>query len=152
MQLLKALSHPNIVGCRESFVHGGSLCIIMDYCSQGDLNAIMHRRRGKPLSQDTVLDWFVQICLALKHCHDRRILHRDVKAQNIFVAANGLIKLGDFGSFLATPTPHQQLAHRQGASAVADHDPRASSPTQVFPQCSIPPTPWLPLALGRHTT
>jgi serine/threonine protein kinase len=69
----------------------------MDYCSQGDLHAILSRRRGVPLSEDTVLDWFVQICLALKHCHDRRILHRDVKTQNIFVAANGLVKLGDFG-------------------------------------------------------
>jgi NIMA (never in mitosis gene a)-related kinase len=34
------------------------------------------RCRGQQLSDDVVLDWFVQICLGLKHVHDRKILHR----------------------------------------------------------------------------
>jgi NIMA (never in mitosis gene a)-related kinase len=44
-----------------------------------------------------VLNWFTQICLALKHVHDRKILHRDLKSQNIFLTKKGMIKLGDFG-------------------------------------------------------
>ncbi len=43
------------------------------------------------------MNWFTQVCLAVKHCHDRKILHRDLKSQNIFMMKNGLIKLGDFG-------------------------------------------------------
>lgn len=42
-------------------------------------------------------DYFVQICLAIKHVHDRKILHRDLKTQNIFLTRNDIIKLGDFG-------------------------------------------------------
>ncbi len=37
------------------------------------------------------------ICLALKHVHDRKIIHRDIKSQNIFLTKEGLVKLGDFG-------------------------------------------------------
>ena len=44
-----------------------------------------------------MLNWFTQISLALKHVHDRKILHRDLKSQNIFITKNGMIKLGDFG-------------------------------------------------------
>ncbi len=35
--------------------------------------------------------------MALKHCHDRKILHRDLKSQNIFLTKRGMVKLGDFG-------------------------------------------------------
>jgi len=44
-----------------------------------------------------VLYWFTQICLAIKHIHDRKILHRDLKSQNIFLTDNNFVKLGDFG-------------------------------------------------------
>ena len=40
---------------------------------------------------------FIQICLALKHIHDRKVLHRDLKPQNIFLTKAGVVKLGDFG-------------------------------------------------------
>ncbi len=43
------------------------------------------------------MDWFTQICLAMKHVHDRKIIHRDIKGQNIFITKNNLVKLGDFG-------------------------------------------------------
>jgi NIMA (never in mitosis gene a)-related kinase 1/4/5 len=97
LQLLKALKHPNIVSYRESFLVAGNLCIVMDFCAQGDLHSILEKRRGVSLPEETILDWFVQICLAIKHVHDRKIVHRDIKLQNIFVASNGLLKLGDFG-------------------------------------------------------
>ena len=48
-------------------------------------------------SEDQILDWFVQMALAIKHIHDRKILHRDLKTQNIFMTQSGSIKIGDFG-------------------------------------------------------
>ena len=53
--------------------------------------------QSKSLDKDQVLDWFTQLCLALKHIHDQKILHRDLKAQNIFLYSDNMIKIGDFG-------------------------------------------------------
>lgn len=48
-------------------------------------------------TEEQVLNWFTQICLAVKHCHDRKVIHRDLKAANIFLTKRGMCKLGDFG-------------------------------------------------------
>ncbi|CAF4426268.1 unnamed protein product, partial [Rotaria magnacalcarata] len=48
-------------------------------------------------NEELILDWFVQITLALKHVHDRKVLHRDIKSQNVFLTRDGCAKLGDFG-------------------------------------------------------
>ncbi|XP_014799315.1 PREDICTED: serine/threonine-protein kinase Nek1 isoform X8 [Calidris pugnax] len=69
----------------------------MDYCEGGDLFKKINAQKGILFSEDQILDWFVQICLALKHIHDRKILHRDIKSQNIFLTKDGTIQLGDFG-------------------------------------------------------
>ena len=55
------------------------------------------KENGKHFSEDEILDYFMQMWLAIKHIHDRKIIHRDLKAQNIFLEKNGTIKLGDFG-------------------------------------------------------
>ncbi|CAB1108472.1 unnamed protein product [Ectocarpus sp. CCAP 1310/34] len=98
--LLAKLKHPNIVGFWESFFHGASrdvLCIVMDYADGGDLSSCLSRRNGRLIDEEIVLDWFVQTTLALKHIHDRKILHRDLKTQNIFLTRSRVVKLGDFG-------------------------------------------------------
>ncbi|XP_015768771.1 PREDICTED: serine/threonine-protein kinase Nek5-like, partial [Acropora digitifera] len=69
----------------------------MDYCEAGDLYMRINSQRGIQMPEEQVLDFFVQICLGLKHVHDRKILHRDLKSQNIFLTKNGFVKLGDFG-------------------------------------------------------
>ncbi|XP_039920261.1 serine/threonine-protein kinase Nek1 isoform X14 [Hirundo rustica] len=95
--VLANMKHPNIVLYRESFEENGSLYIVMDYCEGGDLFKKINAQKGILFSEDQILDWFVQICLALKHIHDRKILHRDIKSQNIFLTKDGTIQLGDFG-------------------------------------------------------
>ncbi|XP_006111741.2 serine/threonine-protein kinase Nek1 isoform X2 [Pelodiscus sinensis] len=95
--VLANMKHPNIVLYRESFEENGSLYIVMDYCEGGDLFRRINAQKGILFSEDQIIDWFVQICLALKHVHDRKILHRDIKSQNIFLTKDGTIQLGDFG-------------------------------------------------------
>ena len=53
----------------------------MDYCDGGDLYTKIHTSKSVGLSEEQIIDWFVQITLALKHVHDRKILHRDLKSQ-----------------------------------------------------------------------
>ena len=95
--LLMALKHPNIVRSYDCFTWQNKLCIVMEFCSEGDLFGLVQKKRGMLLSEEIVLDWFVQLCLGLKHVHDRKIVHRDIKTQNVFVSTGGLLKLGDFG-------------------------------------------------------
>ncbi|XP_036312392.1 serine/threonine-protein kinase Nek5 isoform X1 [Pipistrellus kuhlii] len=96
--LLAKMEHPNIVTFFSSFQENNRLFIVMEYCDGGDLMKRIYRQRGVLFSEDQILSWFVQISLGLKHIHDRKILHRDIKTQNIFLSKNGVVaKLGDFG-------------------------------------------------------
>jgi NIMA (never in mitosis gene a)-related kinase 1/4/5 len=95
--LLARLNHPNIVSFWESFVGAGSLYIVMEFADGGDLEKFIKKRFGRLMTESEVLQLFVQISLGLKHVHDRKILHRDLKPQNVFLTSGGLVKLGDFG-------------------------------------------------------
>eukprot|EP00443_Scrippsiella_acuminata_P032996 CAMPEP_0115170404 /NCGR_PEP_ID=MMETSP0270-20121206/1768_1 /TAXON_ID=71861 /ORGANISM="Scrippsiella trochoidea, Strain CCMP3099" /LENGTH=199 /DNA_ID=CAMNT_0002583135 /DNA_START=12 /DNA_END=607 /DNA_ORIENTATION=- len=80
------------------------LCILMEYCEHGDVDAYLRklRQEGQTAPDERrSLEWLVQICLGLHALHTRRILHRDLKTSNIFLTGCRLpyfaIKLGDFG-------------------------------------------------------
>lgn len=98
-KLLRDLKHPHIVSYRDSFIDEGILIIIMEYCEEGDLAFHIKRKRQKNefFSEKLILNWFLQIALALNLVHEKRILHRDIKTSNIFLNSNGIVKLGDFG-------------------------------------------------------
>lgn len=105
---MKNLSHPNIVAYKGSFVDKGILIIIMEFCEGklphmnfivGDMAFHIKKRRAKNdfLTETDIMNWFVQMCLAMEYVHGRRVLHRDIKSSNIFLTRNNTIKLGDFG-------------------------------------------------------
>ncbi|NWV52603.1 NEK3 kinase, partial [Daphoenositta chrysoptera] len=96
--LLAKMKHPNIVAFKESFEADGHLYIVMEYCDNGDLMQKIKHQGGNLFPEDTILHWFVQMCLAVKHIHDKRVLHRDIKSKNVFLTQSGKVKLGDFGS------------------------------------------------------
>ncbi|XP_045652847.1 serine/threonine-protein kinase Nek3 isoform X3 [Ursus americanus] len=96
--LLAKMKHPNIVAFQESFEAEGHLYIVMEYCDGGDLMQKIKHQKGKLFPEDTILNWFTQMCLAVNHIHKKRVLHRDIKSKNIFLTQNGKVKLGDFGS------------------------------------------------------
>ncbi|XP_031549090.1 serine/threonine-protein kinase Nek4-like [Actinia tenebrosa] len=97
-KLLSQLRHPNIVSYRESFQgEQGFLFIIMNYCEGGDLYSKLKAQKSTLLDEKQIVEWFVQIAMALQYMHEKHILHRDLKTQNIFLTRSKIIKLGDLG-------------------------------------------------------
>ncbi len=97
--MMQNLQHPNIVAFKQSFFSEGKrhLCIVMTYCDGGDLEQRLKQQRGKLLREDQVMHWFVQMALGLHFMHEKHVLHRDIKSQNIFMLGNGRLVLGDLG-------------------------------------------------------
>uniref|UniRef100_A0A672LRI6 non-specific serine/threonine protein kinase n=1 Tax=Sinocyclocheilus grahami TaxID=75366 RepID=A0A672LRI6_SINGR len=97
-QVLKLLSHPNIIEYYENFLEDKALMIAMEYAPGGTLADYIQKRCNSLLDEDTILHFFVQILLALYHVHNKLILHRDLKTQNILLDKHQMIvKIGDFG-------------------------------------------------------
>jgi NIMA (never in mitosis gene a)-related kinase len=82
----------------------------------GDLAYHVKKKRAKneTFSETEIMNWFVQICMALEYVHGRKILHRDLKSQNIFLTANNTIKLGDFGISRVLENTNDQALTVQG--------------------------------------
>uniref|UniRef100_A0A3B1IU06 Serine/threonine-protein kinase Nek4 n=1 Tax=Astyanax mexicanus TaxID=7994 RepID=A0A3B1IU06_ASTMX len=97
-QLLSQLKHPNIVTYRESWEGDDcQLYIVMGFCEGGDLYHRLKQQKGELLPERQVVEWFVQIAMALQYLHEKHILHRDLKTQNIFLTKTNIIKVGDLG-------------------------------------------------------
>ncbi|CAF3287952.1 unnamed protein product [Rotaria socialis] len=99
-KLLSTLKHPNIVAYIESFCsNDGCLNIVMAYCEGGDLYTKLKEKKAKKesLAEDQLIEWFIQICMALQYIHEKNILHRDLKTQNIFLTKHDIVKVGDLG-------------------------------------------------------
>jgi NIMA (never in mitosis gene a)-related kinase len=96
-RVLHSLHSPFIISYITSFQENDTLNIVMDYADGGDLSSKIDGRRGVLFTEDEILHYFIQIVLALKYIHDRHILHRDLKTQNVFLTKSGKVLLGDFG-------------------------------------------------------
>lgn len=95
--LMAKLDHQNIVKMYESFTNDMKINIIMELCENGDLGLYLKRQMGRTLPENKIWRFFIEMCLGLYYLHANRILHRDIKTINMFLAKDDAIKIGDLG-------------------------------------------------------
>ena len=92
------LSHPNIVTIYDVSVRSDAKYIVMEYIEGITLKNYM-TKKGK-LEFREIIMYTEQVLRALEHAHQKGIVHRDIKPQNIMLLKNGIIKVMDFGIIL----------------------------------------------------
>nr|XP_044607356.1 serine/threonine-protein kinase 36 isoform X1 [Equus asinus] len=111
IEIMRGLRHPNIVHMLDSFETDKEVVVVTDY-AEGELFQILEDD-GK-LPEDQVQAIAAQLVSALYYLHSHRILHRDMKPQNILLAKGGGIKLCDFGFARAMSTNTMVLTSIKG--------------------------------------
>ncbi|CAH8538316.1 unnamed protein product [Schistosoma curassoni] len=94
IEIMRSMHHTNIIEMQDSFETEREVVAITDY-AEGDLFQIIEDD-GR-LSEETVRSVACQLVSALYYLHANRILHRDMKPQNILLGQDGVVKLCDFG-------------------------------------------------------
>ncbi|PON52267.1 Serine/threonine protein kinase [Trema orientale] len=97
IMILRKLDHPNVIkleGVATSRMQY-SLYLVFDFM-QADLTKVISRS-GQKLNEAQVKCYMQQLLSGLQHCHERGILHRDIKASNLLVDKSGTLKIADFG-------------------------------------------------------
>ena len=94
IEILKGLKHDNIVLLLDTFETEEHFCLVLEY-ARGELFEILQQERRFP--EALVQNVGRQLVHALDYLHERHIIHRDMKPQNVLISAKGTIKLCDFG-------------------------------------------------------
>jgi len=92
--ILRKLNHENIILMFDAFETDREFCVVTEY-AQGELFDILQDDQRLP--ESTVQQIAKQLVKALHYLHSNRIIHRDMKPQNVLIGSNGRIKLCDFG-------------------------------------------------------
>ncbi|KAK8607020.1 hypothetical protein V6N13_052771 [Hibiscus sabdariffa] len=113
IMILQKLNHPNIIrleGLATSRMQY-SLYLVFDFM-QSDLTKVISRP-GERLTEPQIKCYMQQLLSGLAHCHERGILHRDIKGANLLIDRNGVLKIADFGlANIFNPKPKRPLTSR----------------------------------------
>lgn len=100
-KILRKLNHPCIIKFIECHINIKSkeFYVITELAKNGDLSQMIENHKNKQLKFDEnqIIDWLTQISMALIHIHNKKVIHRDLKPNNLFLSSHNIIKLGDFG-------------------------------------------------------
>ncbi|XXG74700.1 hypothetical protein AAC387_Pa07g3354 [Persea americana] len=108
-RILRMLDHPFLPTLYAEFEGLQFSCVVMEFCSGGDLHTLKHKQKPKRFSLSSVRFYAAEVLLALEYLHMLGIIYRDLKPENVLVRSDGHIMLSDFDLSLqsdATPSIH----------------------------------------------
>jgi len=103
VHILAKIRHKHIVGFREWFSTDRHIYIVMEYVSGGSLQSLLRKQPLSRFDDTSAKTIFRQICDGIGFCHSLRVVHRDIKLENVLMDRNGLVKIIDFGFAVAIP-------------------------------------------------
>lgn len=95
IEFLASLKNISIVTFYHHFFHEGILYLVMEYCSGGNLDDLIESKKN--IAIDEALNISLEVCEVFEFIHNKNIIHRDIKPNNILIDYNGKIKVSDFG-------------------------------------------------------
>lgn len=110
IKLLKELKDPNIIELIDAFPHKGNLHLVFEFM-ESDLEAVI-RDRNIVLSPADIKSYIQMTLKGLAYCHKKWVLHRDMKPNNLLIAADGQLKLADFGLARIFGSPDRKFTHQ----------------------------------------
>lgn len=111
ISILKELRHPNVVYLQDVHLTESRLYLVFEFLSM-DLKRYLDNLPEKEYIDKMLLkSYLYQILEALLFCHKRRVIHRDLKPQNLLIDSKGVIKLADFGLARAFIIPVRAYTH-----------------------------------------
>ncbi|XP_076822270.1 uncharacterized protein LOC143468769 [Clavelina lepadiformis] len=108
--LLKTLRHANVVTLHDIIHTSTKLTLVFEFMVT-DLSAYMEWYGSVGMNPRNAVLFSFQLLRGLKYCHERRILHRDIKPQNLLLSEIGELKLADFGLARAKSIPTNTYSH-----------------------------------------
>lgn len=95
-KILKMLDHPFLPTLYAEFEASHFSCIVMEFCSGGDLHSLRHKQPQKRFSLNSARFYAAEVLVALEYLHMLGIIYRDLKPENVLVRSDGHIMLSDF--------------------------------------------------------
>ncbi|XP_041124767.1 cyclin-dependent kinase 1-B-like isoform X1 [Polyodon spathula] len=111
ISLLKELQHPNIVCLQDVLMQESRLYLVFEFLSMDLKKYLDSIPSGQYMDRMLVKSYLYQIMQGIVFCHSRRVLHRDLKPQNLLIDNKGVIKLADFGLARAFGIPVRVYTH-----------------------------------------
>jgi len=110
ISLLKQLQHPNIVRLYDVILTDQKLTLVFEFLDQ-DLKKYLDSFGDRGLDAGTTKSFLWQLLQGICHCHENRVLHRDLKPQNLLINREGELKLADFGLARSFGIPVRSYTH-----------------------------------------